>query len=117
MDEKTKEIIYKSWKQIEDECKIDAQIIPQGGGNYLVKEVTIDQIDELKKFRSWVFYYCFDLLTANDQYDLARVNIKNINCTCFNLQCAKCLSVNCTDDNCYFHTITAKERFKRTYHK
>ena len=38
-------------------------------------------------------------------------------CLCGEPTCAKCLFVNCKDENCVVHTKERKERFKRTYHE
>jgi len=34
-------------------------------------------------------------------------------CLCIVPWCAKCLSINCEDDNCVIHTKTAKENWQR----
>jgi len=36
-----------------------------------------------------------------------------VRCKCHTQQCAKCLTVNCKDDNCPIHTKKLKADFKR----
>lgn len=38
-------------------------------------------------------------------------------CLCSDPSCAKCLLVNCEDDDCKIHTKEKKENFKKYYKK
>lgn len=38
-----------------------------------------------------------------------------VNCKCNDENCAKCLLVNCKDENCLVHTIERKENFRMRY--
>ncbi len=36
-------------------------------------------------------------------------------CLCEDSQCAKCLLINCKDENCKVHTKERKEKFRESY--
>ncbi len=38
-------------------------------------------------------------------------------CLCNNPTCAKCLSVNCEDENCVVHTKKAKEIYRKNWER
>ena len=40
---------------------------------------------------------------------------QNSRCVCNDSDCAKCLLVNCNDDNCIVHTKIKKEQFRENY--
>ncbi len=115
MTEKQQKEIYNKWKELEKECHVEAQIgIP--GKPYKVHTIDPNKIMELSKYRRWVVAYCLDLLDIGDKYDVqTRVDNNQITCKCNTSDCAKCLLLNCKDNDCYYHPIKKKEDFRLRY--
>lgn len=115
MDLQKQKEIYNKWKELEKECHIEAQIgIP--GKPYKLHTINCSKISELNKYRRWVVAYCPELLDIDDKWDvLSHVGNNQIKCKCSTFDCAKCLLVNCKDDDCYYHPIEKKKSFRLRY--
>ena len=107
--------IYNKWKELEKECDIPVRNhIP--GKKIEPKVLCFKKMEELIKYRKWVFAYCLELLDPAERFDLRYyVNGDEIKCKCDTVDCTKCLLVNCKDNDCYYHPIGKKEDFRTKY--
>lgn len=114
MDKKTKKEIYDKWKSLESDCHIEVYDM-HDGKYHEPKSLEFEKMIELNKYRKWVLNYCPDLLDLGQKWELQRFEENQLKCTCTDRDCAKCLLVNCQDDDCYFHSKQQKDDFKKNY--
>lgn len=116
MNTEEKNEIYKTWKALEQECALRVhQVVP--GKKIESQYLSIPKFEQLGKYRKWALKYCFELLDPSEKHELYLYISEPITCECVETQCAKCLLVNCQDDDCYFHSKESKADFKKRYNK
>lgn len=102
MNKETQKEIYDQWlllENSEDSQLRVREVIP--GRPLTAQSLNFGKMAELDKYRKWVLRYCEDFLDETQKWDLnSNVNAP-ISCTCETKDCAKCLLVNCKDDDCY----------------
>ncbi len=112
MNKDSQNEIYEKWKQLEVELNFRVQeVVP--GQKIEVQFLDLNKLQELNKYRKWVNTYCQELLDPAEKFEVQKYGI--VNCKCEDKDCAKCLLVNCKDDDCYFHPKEYKDDFKRRY--
>lgn len=116
MDKDKQKEIYDQWlllENSEDNQLIVREVIP--GKPLEFQKLDFEKVKELTKYRKWVLRYCEELLDVAQKWDLNSQIDGPINCKCDTKDCAKCLLVNCQDDDCYFHPKNYKEDFRKRY--
>ncbi|MFZ2151568.1 MAG: hypothetical protein WAV09_00485 [Minisyncoccia bacterium] len=116
MDKEKQQEIYDIWKLLENDESAQIRVkeyIP-------VKRIEPQNLDfqkmlDLTKYRKWVLAYCLDIMDSSEKHEILAHIDKPIECVCTGSNCAKCLLVNCKDDDCYFHLKETKEESKRRY--
>ncbi len=58
---------------------------------------------------------CFDFIHEEIPKIEAEKERLGVKCKCVNVQCAKCLSINCQDKSCPVHTKEHKETWRRRW--
>jgi len=115
MDSEQQKEIYNKWKELEKECYIEAQtVVP--GKKYKINSIIPGKMMELSKYQRWVYAYCLDILDASEKFEIQScIGENQIQCKCNTPDCAKCLLINCKDDDCYYHPVEKKENFRLRY--
>lgn len=87
----------------------------QGGNEFLEIEITNGERRKIALIR----VTCSDKILISAEYDKDSTDFKicdtNKICTCVDPLCAKCLLVNCEDNNCKVHPESKKREFREMY--
>lgn len=67
------------------------------------------------KYKGYCSEKCLKYITEYLPEHRKQKEEMGIRCKCDDPQCAKCLLVNCIDENCPTHPKTAKEDFRKKY--